>query len=97
MSPSPSSANPKNGNPSTAGYPRIERLVETEQFEELNESFGKVYQELEKISQLKSGLGKGKLATKAMKAIDLTTELFKELLKIKYQMVEMADKAKDPK
>ncbi|MBI2337219.1 MAG: hypothetical protein HYU97_10725 [Deltaproteobacteria bacterium] len=97
MSPSPSSTNTKNGGPPTAGYPRIERLVETEQFEELNESFGKVYQELEKISQLKSGLGKGKLAAKAMKAIDLTTELFKELLKIKYQMVEMADKAKDPK
>jgi len=73
---------------STAGYPRIERLIETEDFEPINKSFGTTYGELEKIARQKAGLGKAKQAKKAMKAYELVMNLLKELLKLKYQMVE---------
>jgi hypothetical protein len=72
----------------TAGYPRIEKLIETEQFDEVNKNFGNAYEELQKISKSKSGLGKGKSAKKAMRAYELTMDLFKELLKLKYQMIQ---------
>lgn len=74
----------------TAGYPRIEKLIETEDFDKINASFEKAYQELEQIAKAKDGLGKGKAAKKAMRAYELTMELFKELLKLKYQMIEAA-------
>lgn len=77
----------------TAGYPRIEKLVETEKFDEVNASFAKAYEELEKIAKSKSGLGKGKAAKKALKAYELTMDLFKELLRLKYQMMQAAEKA----
>jgi hypothetical protein len=76
----------------TAGYPRIEKLVETEKFDEVNASFGKAYEELQQIAKAKSGLGKGKAAKKALKAYELTMDLFKELLRLKYQMIEAAEK-----
>ncbi|MDX1387177.1 MAG: hypothetical protein R3257_06270 [bacterium] len=76
----------------TAGYPRIEKLVETEKFDEVNASFGKAYDELQQIAKAKSGLGKGKAAKKALKAYELTMDLFKELLRLKYQMIEAAEK-----
>ncbi len=76
----------------TAGYPRIEKLIETEKFEEVNASFGKAYEELQQIAKSKSGLGKGKSAKKALKAYDLTMDLFKMLLKLKYQMIEAEEK-----
>ena len=78
----------------TAGYPRIEKLIETEQFDEVNASFGKAYEELQQIAISKSGLGKGKAAKKALKAYELTLDLFKELLKLKYQMLEVAEQEK---
>jgi hypothetical protein len=77
----------------TAGYPRIEKLIETEDFNQVNASFAKAYEELEKIAKSKSGLGKGKTAKKALKAYEKTMDLFKELLKLKYQMLEAAKKA----
>ena len=52
----------------TAGYPRIEKLVETEDFDAVNKSFATSFEELEKISKQKSGLGKGKSAKKAMRS-----------------------------
>ncbi len=76
----------------TAGYPRIEKLVESEDFDAVNKSFGSTYEELQKISKQKSGLGKGKLAKKAMRAYELAMDLFKELLKLKYQMMEVLKK-----
>jgi len=78
--------------PLTAGYPRIEKLIETEDFDAVNKSFGKSFDELEKISKQKSGLGKGKAAKKAMRSYELTMDLFKELLKLKYQMMEVLKK-----
>ncbi|MBU0505187.1 MAG: hypothetical protein ABII18_10665 [bacterium] len=72
------------------GYPTIEKLLETEEFQKINESFGQAYSKLEAISQDSSaGLKKKKAATKAMQAYELTTELLNELLKIKYQIVQM--------
>jgi len=76
----------------TAGYPRIEKLVETEDFDGVNKSFGHSFDELQKIAKQKSGLGKGKAAKKAMRSYELTMDLFKELLKLKYQMMEVLKK-----
>lgn len=76
----------------TAGYPRIESLVESENFDAVNKSFGIAYEELQKVAKQKSGLGKGKSAKKAMRAYELTMDLFKELLKLKYQMLEVIKK-----
>ena len=76
----------------TAGYPRIEKLIETEKFNEVNASFGKAYEELSQIAKSKSGLGKGKSAKKALRAYELTMDLFKTLLKLKYQMIEAEEK-----
>ncbi|MBL7685115.1 MAG: hypothetical protein JNK65_03655 [Deltaproteobacteria bacterium] len=83
-------ANPsaKNETPSTTGYPRIERLIDTEDFDPVNKSFTEAYAELEKVARQKAGLGKAKQAKKAMRAYELSMELLKELLKLKYQMME---------
>ncbi|MGH7830578.1 MAG: hypothetical protein ACREP8_10420 [Candidatus Binatia bacterium] len=72
----------------TTGYPRMEKLIESEDFDAVNKSFGAAYQELQKIAKQKSGLGKGKSAKKAMRAYEMVMDLFKELLKLKYQMLD---------
>ncbi len=84
MSPS----NPKKEEISTAGYPRIERLIDTEGFDPINKSFATAFGELEKISKQKAGLGKAKLAKKAIRSYELVMDLLKELLKLKYQLAE---------
>jgi hypothetical protein len=73
---------------STAGYPRIERLIDTEEFDPINKSFAAAYGALEKIARQKAGLAKAKQAKKAMKAYQLVMDLLKEFLKLKYQMIE---------
>ncbi len=73
---------------STVGYPRIERLIDTEEFDAVNKSFAVAYGELEKVVRQKAGLGKAKQAKKAMRSYELVMELLKELLKLKYQMQE---------
>ncbi len=70
------------------GYPRIESLIDTEDFDSVNKSFAAAYGELEKVARQKAGLGKAKQAKKAMRAYELVMELLKELLKLKYQMQE---------
>ncbi len=71
------------------GYPHIEELLEKESFDGINKSFLDAYARLEKIMKDRSGgLKKQKGAQKAMKAYELTTELFNELLKIKYQILK---------
>lgn len=80
--------NPSTKNDDLTGYPRIERLIETENFENINKSFAAAYTNLEKISKQKAGLGKAKQAKKVMKAYELVMNLFKDLLKLKYQLVE---------
>jgi hypothetical protein len=71
-----------------SGYPRIERLIDTEEFDPINKSFAAAYGELEKVVRQKAGLGKAKLAKKAMRSYELVMDILKELLKLKYQMME---------
>lgn len=71
------------------GYPLIEKLLETEEFDRINKSFSDTYKRLEKIFQDGSqGLKKQKDARKAMEAYEYTTGLIRELLKVKYEILE---------
>ena len=76
------------------GYPNIEKLIDSEDFQDVNRSFSKAYQELEKLSKSKGGLKKAKEAKKAMKALENVSELLKELLKVKYRLQEQIAKQK---
>jgi hypothetical protein len=76
-----------------AGYPAVERLIDTEDFDELNEIFETAYEELFEISKKRKGLKTRRDAKKAMKALELTLDLFRELLAIKYKLQEEAEKA----
>jgi hypothetical protein len=76
-----------------AGYPAVERLIDTEDFDELNETFEMAYEELFEISKKRKGLKTRRDAKKAMKALELTLDLFRELLAIKYKLQEEAEKA----
>lgn len=69
-------------------FPEIERLIETEDFDKINKGFTAAYEDLEKLSKARGGLGKGRDAKKAMKAIERVMDLLRELLKLKYQMIE---------
>lgn len=77
------------------GYPLIEELLNSENFDRLNKSFAEGYQKLEKI-MLDRGVGikKQKDARKAMRAYELTSDLIKELLKLKYQLQRDKEKQK---
>lgn len=71
----------------TPRYPAIEQLVDSEDFDRLNKSYGEAYGELERISKQK-GLGKAREAKKAMKSLERVMDLLKYLLKLKYQYME---------
>lgn len=73
-----------------AGYPAVEKLIETEDFDEINSVFEKAYGELLEISRKKKGLKTQKDAKKAMRSLELTMELLRELLAIKYRLEEEA-------
>lgn len=71
---------------STVQFPEIERLVESEDFDRINKSFTAAYEELERLTKAKGGMGKSRDAKKAMKAIERVMDLLRELLKVKYQI-----------
>lgn len=73
----------------TAGYPAIEKLIDSEDFDKINSVFGEAYNDLSEQARVKRGLKKSREAKKAMRAIELTMNLFKELLEIKYRIQEM--------
>ncbi len=73
----------------SAGYPAIEKLIDTEDFSVVNDVFEKAYNDLSGQSKIKRGLKKSREAKKGMLAIELTMNLFKELLEIKYKIQEM--------
>lgn len=75
-----------------AGYPAIEKLIETEDFDEINQVFESAYGELLEISRRKKGLKTQREAKKAMRSLELTMELLRELLAIKYRLEEEAKK-----
>lgn len=68
-------------------YPAIEKLLESEDFNELNRHYAKAYGELEKVAKQK-GLGKAREAKKAMKALERVADLMNHLLKLKYEFIE---------
>jgi uncharacterized protein (DUF2267 family) len=76
-----------------AGYPAVERLIDTENFDDLNETFEAAYAELFQISKKRKGLKSRREAKKAMRALELTLDLFRELLAIKYRLQQEAEKA----
>lgn len=82
--------------PASAGYPEIEHLIESENFTEVNEKFQKAYDQLEELSRKKRGLRKSRDAKKAMQSIELTMDLFRELLTIKYRLQEIATTHQKP-
>lgn len=71
-----------------SGYANIEKLIDSEDFNEINRSFTAAYKELEVISREKKGLKRNKEAKKAMVALEKVVDLLKELLQIKYRMQE---------
>ena len=77
----------------SAGYPAVEKLVDSEEFAEINKAFEVAYTALDEINRKKRGLKKGRDAKKAMKAIEHAVDLFKELLEIKYRLQDMFDQA----
>ncbi len=68
-------------------YPEIERIVDSEDFTQINEHFGQAYEALEAVSK-QNGMGKARDAKKAMKALEQVMDLLKYLLKLKYEYLE---------
>jgi len=85
-------APPKEQEYGRAGYPAVEQLIDTEDFEVLNAAFEGAYGELLQVSKKKKGLKTQREAKKAMKALELTLDLLRELLAIKYKLQEEAAK-----
>ena len=70
------------------GYPRVEKLIDSEDFTQANRVFEEAYKALEKEGRSKTGLKKGKETARAQKAIERVTQLFRELLEVKYRLQE---------
>ena len=70
------------------GYPAVEALIESEDFDDVNEVFAKAYDDLAEIFRKKRGLKRSRDAKKAMTSLELTMELFRELLALKYELKE---------
>lgn len=79
--------------PAATQFPEIERLIESEDFSHINHAFTQAYEELEKVGKGRGGMGKSQEARKAMKAIERVMDLLRELLKVKYQMMETGEKS----
>lgn len=77
----------------SAGYPAVEKLIDSEDFVEINKVFGGAYTELDELGRKKRGLKKSREAKKAMLAIEHVMDLFKELLEIKYRIQDMLDQS----
>ena len=74
-----------------SGYPAVEKLIDTEDFTELNTTFEVAYGELMELSKRKKGLKTQRDAKRAMRSLELTMELLRELLAIKYRIQEEAE------
>lgn len=77
----------------SAGYPAVEKLIDSEDFTQINKAFEEAYAKLGEINRKKKGLKKGRDAQKAMQAIEHVMDLFKELLEVKYRLQEMLEQA----
>ncbi len=76
----------------SAGYPVVERLIDTEDFNSINGAFERGYGELYELSRRKRSFKTQKDVKRAMRALELTLELFRELLAIKYRLQEESAK-----
>jgi hypothetical protein len=76
----------------SVGYPHVERLIDTEEFDGINSAFESAYMELYDISKKRRGFKTQRDAKRAMRALELTLELFRELLAIKYRLQEQLKK-----
>lgn len=66
-------------------FPEIEHLLESSDLEKVNKSFAPSYEALEKLARGGKGIGKTRDARKAMKAIEITLDLFREFFRLKQQ------------
>ncbi|MBI3541236.1 MAG: hypothetical protein HY073_03760 [Deltaproteobacteria bacterium] len=71
-----------------AQFPQIEKLLQSEDFEPINKSFTEAYDQLEGLSKGKGGLKKTSDARKAMKGIEKTMDLLRELLEVKCRLAQ---------
>jgi len=78
-----------------AGYPVVEKLIDIEDFDAINLAFEDAYAQLYDISRRKKGFKTQRDVKRAMRALELTLELFRELLAIKYLLQEEVAKAKN--
>jgi hypothetical protein len=78
----------KANNYGQAGYPNVEKLVDTEDFVEINEAFEVAYTNLDEIAHKKKGFKIHRDVKRAMRSLELTLELFRELLALKYKLQE---------
>ncbi|MBI4212513.1 MAG: hypothetical protein HY540_07745 [Deltaproteobacteria bacterium] len=69
-------------------------MIDSEDFDDVNRVFTAAHDDLSELHRKKKGLGKSRDAKKAMKAIELTMALFRELLGIKYNLQNQLKKAK---
>lgn len=70
-------------------FPEIDQLLASEDFNRINKSFMTAYDALEKMSKERGGIGKSSRsqeAKKAMKAIERVMDLFRYLLRLKYEV-----------
>lgn len=63
-------------------FPTIEKILKNPQ-EDFNKRFEGVHEALDKLSRTASGMNKKKEARKAMKAIEKTLDLFRDLFRMK--------------
>lgn len=77
-----------------AGYPTVEKLIDTEDFDAINLAFEEAYGELFEMSKKKKSFGTQRDIKRVMNSLELTLDLFRELLAIKYRLQEEMAKAK---
>ena len=78
-------------------YPAIEKLIDSEDFNQINKNFTKVYKELEDMGK-GGGLKKSGQTRKAMVALEKVMDLLREILKLKYQLMKwQEDEGKESK
>ena len=69
-------------------YPALEKLIESEEFDELNEIFLGSYEKLEKITKGKGDVARKKAAKKAMRSLELTMNLLRDFMRMKDELFQ---------
>ncbi|GEM_PF-2948342 len=77
-------------------FPEIEHLLGSGNLDKVNKSFTSSYEALEKLARGGKGMGKTRDARKAMKAIEKTMDLFRDLFRLKQQMKMSGGESLEP-